>query len=226
MASVAARLRAASSDEYLRERRSDILDCRARACCATCSGAGAARCRRSKQPAVIVAHDLGPERGGDAAARAACWRSCSRSAAALARRDRRARPRHPGGRERARRAARACSRRPRARWTASAGTVELNPTEAHGRATARGSSGAARGAAALQADAADQPAVTLDGRRDRAGARTSSCPASAAGAEAGGGRRRAVPHRVLLPEPRRPARARRSSTDAYRGVTERLRAGP
>jgi phosphotransferase system enzyme I (PtsI) len=167
MGSVAARFENLD-DEYLRERRSDILDCERRVLRHLLS-AGRRSLPTFKQPAIIVAHDLGPsewamlpreqvlafvlEVGGRTS------HGC----------DRRARPRYPAVLS-VRGALQALHPGDRAAVDGFSGTVEVNPDEAQGRAL----SPAARATAAADGFACRRcwtsPATTLDGRRIELGA--------------------------------------------------------
>jgi len=166
MGSVAARFENLD-DEYLRERRSDILDCERRVLRHLLS-AGRRSLPTFKQPAIIVAHDLGPsevamlpreqvlafvlEVGGRTSHGAIVARGRGIPAVLSVRGALQAL--HPGD---------------RAAVDGFSGTVEVNPDEAQAARYRRRLERLRLQMGSLQA-MLDQPATTLDGRRIELGA--------------------------------------------------------
>ena len=166
MGSVAARFESLD-DEYLRERRSDILDCERRVLRHLLS-AGRRTLPKLEQPAVIVAHDLGPsevamlprdqvlafvlEVGGRTSHGAIVARGRGIPAVLSVRGA--LQMLHPGD---------------RAAVDGFSGTVEVNPDEAQAARYRRRLERLRLQMGSLQA-MLDQPATTLDGRRIELGA--------------------------------------------------------
>lgn len=221
MGSVAARFESLD-DEYLRERRSDILDCERRVL-RHLLGAGRRTLPKFEHAAIIVAHDLGPsevallprdqvlafvlETGGPASHGAIVARGRGIPAVLSVRGLLQAL--HPGD---------------RAAVDGFAGTVEVNPDEAKAAHYRRRLERLRLQAGALTA-MRDQPAQTLDGRRIELGANLElpddAPQALEAGADGVGLFRTEFfyMNRVDLP-------SEEDQYEAYRGVTLKLAGRP
>ena len=211
-------------DEYLRERRADVLDVERRVLRHLRRRRPARARRPRRSPSVIVAHDLGPsevamldrdrvlgfvtEVGGRTSHSAIVARGRGIPAVVSVRGvmqhvktgDHGAVDGYAG-------TSRAQSRRRRRR-----------------RATARAREHARAGGATRSASCETSRRARSTGAAIELGANI-ELPSEVEQVLAVGRRRhRALPHRVLLPRPRSSCRPRRSSTQAYRGVAERLHA--